>query len=114
MLGDGWEIRARFARDRARSRGGRNLRGERVPRGAAQPAAERIEEELSRDLPTRVVSSVSGETVLVEALAEHERTWVDPRGGLKYTLEDLRPIPEFTEHERALAMARPLPIGESP
>ena len=28
------------------------------------------------------------------------------RARLKYTLEDLRPIPEVTEHERALAMAR--------
>lgn len=65
--------------------------------------AERIDEELARDLPTRVVSSVSGETVSVDALAEHERTWVDPRGGLKYTLEDLRPIPEVTENQRAAA-----------
>ena len=68
--------------------------------------AERIEEELARDMPTRVVSSVSGETVPVGELAEHEKSWVDPRGGLKYTLEDLRPIPEVTAEERAAEAAR--------
>ena len=52
-----------------------------------------------RDRPKTIISTKTGQKVQIKDLEEHEKTWIDPRHGRKFVLEDLRPIPEHNGDE---------------